>query len=158
MVQSKILLPYVDNIKETLNDNYFVVIVEGCCFIGTALNIRAILSDSPARDTGEEIGSTLLFFSIGQIIMFIFVKLFHRIIPYDDRAEAKRGNPAAGIKMGANIVALSFLVSSPLKKTEELGTLLVYVIVCSIFLFGFTMLLDKLVLPGKMNDEISRGK
>ena len=64
MIQSKILLNSVDNIKETLNDNYFVVIVEGSCFIGTALNIRAILSDSPARSTGEEIGSTILFFAI----------------------------------------------------------------------------------------------
>jgi uncharacterized membrane protein YjfL (UPF0719 family) len=90
--------------------------------------------------------------------MTIFVKLFHRIIPYDNGVEAKKGNPAAGIKMGANILALSFLVSSPLKKTEELGTLLIYVLVTSLFLFVFTNILDKLILPGKIHDEISRGK
>ena len=60
------------------------------------------------------------------------------------------------VKMGANIVALSLLTSSPLEKTEEISAFFIYIILASIFLFAFSMLLDKLILPGNMNEEISR--
>ena len=156
VVQNKILLYSLDNIVETLNKNLFVAIVEASCFIGTSFNIRAVLSGSPGRNMGESIGATLLFYALGQIIMIAFTFGFQKMTPYDDQVEAKKGNPAAGIKMGANIVALSLLTSSPLEKTEEISAFFIYIILASIFLFAFSMLLDKLILPGNMNEEISR--
>ena len=48
--------------------------------------------------------------------MTIFVKVFHRIIPYDNGVEAKKGNPAAGIKMGANILALKAFIEQSFHK------------------------------------------
>merc|ERR1711871_159733 len=134
--------------------NLFVAIVETSCFIGTSFNIRAVLSGSPGRNMAETIGSTLLFYVLGQIIMIAFTFAFQKFTPYDDQLEARRGNPAAGIKMGCNIIALSILTSSPLGKTEELGAFFIYIILSSLFLLAFSMLLDKFILPGNMNAEI----
>jgi uncharacterized membrane protein YjfL (UPF0719 family) len=154
LIQSKILLYSLDTVIETLNKNLFVAIVEASCFIGTSFNIRAVLSGSPGRNMEESVGATLLFYALGQIILIVFTILFQKVTPYDDQAEARKGNPAAGMKMGANIIALSILTSSPLEKTDELSAFFVYVAAASIFLFAFSMLLDKLLLPGNMNSEI----
>jgi uncharacterized membrane protein YjfL (UPF0719 family) len=86
--------------------------------------------------------------------MIIFTFAFQKFTPYDDQLEARKGNPAAGIKMGCNIVALSILTSSPLEKTEELSAFFIYIILSSLFLLAFSMLLDKYILPGNMNSEI----
>ena len=151
LVQNKVLLYSLNNVAETLNGNLFVAIVETSCFIGTSFNIRAVLSGSPGRNMAETVGSTLLFYVLGQIIMIAFTFAFQKFTPYDDQLEARKGNPAAGIKMGCNIIALSILTSSPLEKTEELSAFFIYIILSSLFLLAFSMLLDKFILPGNMN-------
>ena len=80
LVQNKVLLYSLNNVVETLNGNLFVAIVETSCFIGTSFNIRAVLSGSPGRNVAETIGSTLLFYVLGQIIMIAFTFAFQNLL------------------------------------------------------------------------------
>ena len=153
LVQNKVLLYSLNNVVETLHGNLFVAIVETSCFIGTSFNIRAVLSGSPGRNMAETIGSTLLFYVLGQIIMIAFTFAFRNLLR--TTTSWKQGeNPTTGIKMGCNIITLSILTSSPLEKTEELSAFFIYIILSSLFLLAFSMLLDKYILPGNMNSEI----
>ena len=94
-VQNKVLLYSLNNVVETLNGNLFVAIVETSCFIGTSFNIRAVLSGSPGRNMVETVGSTLLFYVLGQIIMIAFTFAFQKFTPYDDQLEAKEREPSS---------------------------------------------------------------
>ena len=102
----------------------------------------------------ESVAAAALFFTLGQVCMILFSVLFQLLTPYDDQAEARKGNAAAGIRFASNLIALALLTSTPLKKSEEVATFFLFFGLAAIFLFLFGQLLDRLILPGNINKEI----
>lgn len=152
-IQNKILLFGLYNQKELLKGNLCVGITEAGAFIATSLNVRAVLS-GPGRGFAESVAAAALFFTLGQACMILFSVLFQLLTPYDDQAEARKGNAAAGIRFASNLIALALLTSTPLKKSEEVATFFLFFGLAAIFLFLFGQLLDRLILPGNINKEI----
>jgi uncharacterized membrane protein YjfL (UPF0719 family) len=152
-IQNKILLFGLYNQKELLKGNLCVGITEAGAFIATSLNVRAVLS-GPGRGFAESVAAAALFFTLGQVCMILFSVLFQLLTPYDDQAEARKGNAAAGIRFASNLIALALLTSTPLKKSEEVATFFLFFGLAAIFLFLFGQLLDRLILPGNINKEI----
>jgi len=102
----------------------------------------------------ETIGATVLFFVLGQIAVIIFGGIFQLITSYDDQEEAKKGNVAAGIKWAGNLVSLAIISSSPIRKSSELASFGVFFGIGGVFLIIFDQVICRLVIPGKLNEEI----
>ena len=138
-----------------------------------------------AQTFAETLGATVLFFSLGQVGVVFFGCIFQIVTAYDDQAEAIKGNVAAGIKWAGNLVSLAIISSSPIKKSSELGkvfkrmgTTVCFFVVClcanhdffvcivasfgvffgigGVFLILFDQVVSRLVIPGNLNEEISK--
>ena len=132
-----------------------------------------------AQTFAETLGATVLFFSLGQIGVILFGCIFQIVTAYEDQAEAIKGKVAAGIKWAGNLVSLAIISSSPIKKSSELGksfngllllfacalTMISFGVVASfgvffgiggVFLILFDQIISRLVIPGNLNEEISK--
>jgi len=117
---------------------------------------QASLMGNGSTDIGETVGVTVMFFALGQISVVLFGFLFQIVTFYDDQEEALKGNVAAGIKWAGNLVSLAIVSSSPIEKTSELASFGVFFSLGGVFVILFDQLVSRLVIPGKLNEEISK--
>ena len=104
----------------------------------------------------ETLGVTVLFFVLGQVGVIFFGFIFQLVTAYDDQEEALKGNVAAGIKWAGNLVSLAIISSSPIKKSSELASFGTFFGIGGVFLIVFDQIISRLLIPGKLNEEISR--
>jgi uncharacterized membrane protein YjfL (UPF0719 family) len=156
MLTSKLLLFKINVRHEILQGNLSVAVtVAGIC-LATSINLRASLMGNGSTDIGETVGVTVMFFALGQISVVLFGFLFQIVTFYDDQEEALKGNVAAGIKWAGNLVSLAIVSSSPIEKTSELASFGVFFSLGGVFVILFDQLVSRLVVPGKLNEEISK--
>lgn len=156
LATTKILLFKVDVRKALLKGNLSVAITMGGICIATSINLRVSLMGYNAQTFAETLGATVLFFSLGQVGVVFFGCIFQIVTAYDDQAEAIKGNVAAGIKWAGNLVSLAIISSSPIKKSSELASFGVFFGIGGVFLILFDQVVSRLVIPGNLNEEISK--
>lgn len=156
LATTKILLFKVHVRKALLKGNLSVAITMGGICLATSINLRVSLMGYNAQTFAETLGATVLFFSLGQIGVILFGCIFQIVTAYDDQAEAIKGNVAAGIKWAGNLVSLAIISSSPIKKSSELASFGVFFGIGGVFLILFDQIISRLVIPGNLNEEISK--
>lgn len=135
-----------------LEGNLAVAVVEAAAYLGSAALIRAIVM-------GESLGwvfdlsLTLFYFCLGQAAFFVYAWIYQRLTRYDDLAEIASGNIAAGLTLGANLAAMGFLMSVPLKQSYSLVWFLAWFVVGNATLAAFRWVMDHLIISSEALDQ-----
>lgn len=131
--------------------NTAVGMVEAAMFLATGFILRGAISGG-GGSFFQGILSTIVFFIIGQFTLLALGLIYELITPFNVRNEIKANNPAAGIGLGGNIVALGIIlmasVSGPFTgwRTDIAG-FGIYAVFGIIMLMIFRVMIDKLLLP-----------
>lgn len=103
---NKVMLYKFDNAKELLEDgNIGTAAVHFAIYVASGLIIAACVN-------GEYGGllSTIGYYSMDMIFLFVFIKLYDIITPYDVYAELEKDNFAVGIALAGNIIAIGLIL------------------------------------------------
>ena len=160
IINDKFILNKFDVRKEIIDDqNEGTGAIEAASAIGSGLIIYGSV-------TGETdyllfgILTSVVFWSIGQVIMIITSKVYNLITSYDIHEHIEKDNVAVGLGFAGAIIAISNLIRFSLMgdfvawdiSLIKIGE---YVIVGYIFLFITRFIADKVLLPGqKLTDEL----
>lgn len=166
MVFNKKIKLYKEIIKD---ENVGTGCIEAGNFIGSALIIYGAVSGKainflPSLDkTGYFISgiiSTLVFWIIGQIILYLFLKFYAKLSNYSVLDEIEKDNNAVGIVYASIFIAISYLFAQAIK-----GDLISWEITLENIAYNFglgiillplsRLFVDKVILPkSKLTDEI----
>jgi uncharacterized membrane protein YjfL (UPF0719 family) len=146
---------------ETADTNVSHAVGKAAVSIATGLVLRGSMSDPTAG-----VVACLAWFVVGQGLMVAAVLLYCRLTPYDDLAEIKRDNLAAGFPIAGILMALGLVIEAAiinkgdgtmtqaaLQVGKFLGVSLVLVYVFR-FIAGY-MLLPKVKLPSAIVEQRS---
>lgn len=103
---NKVMLYKFDNAKELLEDNNIgTAAVHFSIYVSSGLIIAACVN-------GEYGGllSTIGYYLMDMIFLFIFIKIYDLITPYDVYAELEKDNYAVGIALAGNIIAIGLIL------------------------------------------------
>lgn len=152
-LNAQLLLKNLDSGQELLkNRNLGIAVVFLGGYIGSAFIIRSIILGE-TLGWAIDVGMTVLFFFIAQIIFFIYSILYQKVIQYDLKNELKEGNVAAGISFGLNLSAIGILLSVPLQSSYSLVLFFIWFICGTTILALFRYLMDKIIIPMEKLDE-----
>lgn len=127
--------------------NLAIAVPRACGALATGLVLRAALGhDSPLLDR-------IVWLVIGQAALVGISVLYQRWTPYDDLAEIKRGNLAAGLTMGGVLLAVGIIVEASLRGEgadwlADLRSVGIDLAVSVVLLQGMRWLADRVLLPG----------
>ena len=105
--------------------------------------------------------SILVFWSIGQVILVITSRIYHKMLPFDVHAEIEKDNEAAGLGFAGVLIAAGILVANGIAGdfddwTDHFSLILTDGILGIILLPIMRWITDKVLLPGQdLNDEIA---
>jgi len=153
IINDKLVLYRFDNIKEIVKDrNIGTGAVQGGAFIGSALIIRASLIGG---DDGfvTSIALALIFFTLGQLGFIIYAKCYQFATSYDIHEEIEKGNIAAGVAFGMSLIAVGVLISGYMVKHDSILGLGIWFVIGTILLLMTRLLVDKIILPGRLLDD-----
>ncbi|NWH03439.1 DUF350 domain-containing protein [Desulfobacter latus] len=135
----------------TTTGNTALGIVEAGMYIATGF----ILNGSMSGGGGgfyQSLGSALVFFVLGQMVLLVFGLVYEMISSFHVRDEIKQNNPAAGIGLAGILVALGIILKSSLSGPftgwiNDIVGFFVYTLLGMILLLGFSVLVDRFLLP-----------
>jgi uncharacterized membrane protein YjfL (UPF0719 family) len=134
-------------------------IVEGAMAISTGLIILGAIHGE-GHGEGGPIITALLYWVLGQALLFITALVYNMITPYDVHDHIEKGNIAVGIGFAGALIAIANLIRFALMHDFEswsitLADVGVDVGIGLIFLPIVRFLTDKILLPGQnLTDEI----
>ncbi len=153
LMNNRFVLSHFDINKELVEDkNIGAGVVSAGAFISSALIIRSSLL-AHEKSFMASFGMVLLYFVIGQILMILYVRIFQAITRYDIHGEIEKGNTAAGVSLGLNLIAIGVLISSYLEENESLAGLGAWFLIGTALLILSRYIVDKAILPGVLLDE-----
>ena len=85
--------------------NVTLAVGKAAVSIATGLVLRGALSDPESG-----LGTRVLWFAAAQAVMVLAVLLYCRLTPYDDLAEIRRNNLAAGFPIAGILIAVGFVM------------------------------------------------
>jgi len=160
IINDKIILSNFDLKKEIFDDkNVGTGIVEGANAVATGLVVMGAITGEGYGESGP-IVNVLVYWILGQVILFITSKIYNLMTPYDVHDHIERGNIAVAVGYSGAIIAIGNLINNALAHdfdswmitTQDVGF---NVIVGFAFLPIARFLTDKILLPGqKLTDEI----
>lgn len=100
-----VILGHMSNTDEVKNGNVAVGWIEAGGFVATG-----IIAMSSMMGEGGGWTTALGFFAIGQILLLLVTVLYEVITPWSVREEVRKGNPAAGLKVGGLLVAVAVAI------------------------------------------------
>lgn len=135
----------------TATGNTALGMVEAGMYIATGFILNGSMSGSGGGFV-QSLGSALLFFVLGQVVLLGFGLVYEMISPFDVRDEIKQNNPAAGIGLAGILIALGIILKGSLSGPftgwlNDIVGFLVYTLFGMILLLGFTALVDRFLLP-----------
>lgn len=148
--------------KEIIRDeNVGTGFIEAGNFIGASLIIYGAISGKSINLFPEQgfrgqfisdVISLMVFWTIGQIILFIFLKLYQKVIKYNFIEEIQKDNNAVGIVYASILVAISYLYSFSVKGDIVSWELtfedILYNMVLGMILLPISRIfVDKVILP-----------
>ena len=160
IINDKIILSNFDLKKEIFDDkNVGTGIVEGANAIATGLVVMGAITGEGYGELGP-IVNVLVYWILGQVILFVTSKIYNLITSYDVHYHIERGNIAVAVGYSGAIIAIGNLINNALAHDfdswmvtfQDVGF---NVIVGFAFLPIARFLTDKILLPGqKLTDEI----
>ncbi len=109
-VVDKLVLYKFSTVKEIITDrNIGTGAVECGCFIATALIVAgAIHGESGNHASG--VLTAVVFFVLGQLVLVLFTRCYQWATKYDVHEEIEKDNVAAGVALGASMIALGIVI------------------------------------------------
>lgn len=160
IINDKLILSKFDLKKEILEEhNVGTGIVEAANAIATGLIVLGAIHGE-GHGTGGPIVTAILYWLLGQGILFITTWVYNLITPYDIHEHIEKNNVAVGIGYAGAIIAIANLIRFALMHDFESWTITlsdvgVDVAIGLLFLPIARTLTDKILLPGqKLTDEI----
>lgn len=160
IINDKIILRKFDVKKEIIEgQNAGTGIIEGAMAISTGLIILGAIHGEGHGDGGPII-TALIYWVIGQFLMFITSLVYNLITPYDIHDHIEKNNVAVGIGFAGALIAIANLIRFALMHdfeswmitTEDVA---IDVGIGLVFLPIVRFLTDKILLPGQnLTDEI----
>lgn len=160
LINDKIILNQFSVKKEIIEDrNVGTGVLEGANAVATGLIVLGAIHGD-GYGFGGPIVTGVLYWLLGQVLLFITAKVYNAITPYDVHTEIERNNVAAGIAMAGAMIAIANLIRFALMHDFEswlitLEDVAIDVAIGLAFLPLARFLTDKILLPGsKLTDEI----
>ena len=160
IINDKLILSRFDMKKEILGDkNIGTGIVEGANAIATGLIVLGAIHGEGHGDGGPII-TAVLYWLIGQGLLFVTTKVYNLITPYDIHEHIAKNNTAVAVGYAGAIIAIANLIRFALMHDfqswiitlEDVG---IDVGIGLIFLPIARLMADKILLPGRnLTDEI----
>lgn len=160
IINDKIILSNFDLKKEIFDDkNVGTGIVEGANAVATGLVVMGAITGEGYGESGP-IVNVLVYWILGQVILFITSKIYNLMTSYDVHDHIERGNIAVAVGYSGAIIAIGNLINNALAHDFDSWMITIQdvgfnVIVGFAFLPIARFLTDKILLPGqKLTDEI----
>lgn len=160
IINDKLILSKFHVKKEIVEGrNIGTGIVEGAMAISTGLIILGAIHGEGHGDGGPII-TALLYWLLGQFLMYITALVYNLITPYDVHNHIEKGNVAVGIGFAGALIAIANLIRFGLMHDFEswvitLEDVALDVSIGLVFLPIVRFLTDKILLPGQnLTDEI----
>lgn len=162
IINDKLILSKFSVKKEIIEDrNVGTGVVEGANAVATGLIVLgAVHGEGYDYAIGGPIVTAIVYWAIGQLLMYVTSLVYNAITPYDVHAEIEKDNVAAGIGMAGAMIAIANLIRFALMHDFEswivtLEDVALDVGIGLLFLPLARLLTDKILLPGqKLTDEI----
>lgn len=162
IINDKLILNKFSVSKEILEDrNVGTGVIEGANAVATGLIVLgAVHGDGYDYNVGGPIVTAIIYWLIGQVLMYVTSRVYSAMVPYDVHAEIEKDNVAVGIGMAGAMIAIANLIryalmhdfDSWIVTLEDVG---LDVGIGLLFLPLARFLTDKILLPGqKLTDEI----
>ncbi len=135
----------------TTTGNTALGIVEAGMYIATGFILNGSMSGG-GGSFYQSLGSALVFFVLGQVVLLVFGLVYEMISSFQVRDEIRQNNPAAGIGLAGILVALGIILKSSLSGpftgwVNDIVGFFVYTLFGMILLLGFSVLVDRFLLP-----------
>ncbi len=154
IINDKLLLYQFNNMKELVEDkNVGTGAVQCGAYIGSALMIRAVLTDGEDAGFIVSLVATLVYFVIGQLAFIAFSRMYQITSRFDLHGEIEKDNVAAGVGFGMTLTAVGMVLSGYIIKFDSLIGLVVWFFISAFLLLTCRYLVDKVILPGSLLDE-----
>lgn len=160
IINDKLILSKFDVKKEIVEEqNTGTGVVEGAIGVSTGLIILGAIHGE-GHGEGGPIITALLYWALGQALMFVTAKVYNLITPYDIHDHIEKNNVAVGIGFAGALIAIANLIRFSLMHDFEswlitLEDVALDVTIGLVFLPVVRFLTDKILLPGQnLTDEI----
>lgn len=144
----RLIFKGVDDKKGGETDNVALATGKAAVSLATGLVLRGALSDPESAFTGR-IG----WFLVAQAVMVLAVLLYCRLTPYDDLAEIKRNNLAAGFPIAGILLAVGFIMEAAVggKPSASTGESALHAAkflgVSLVLVYAFRLITERVLLP-----------
>ena len=150
-INNRVLLHSIDNSEALLQDNIAVACVEVGSLVACGRIMQAVLSGS--SDSVEEGFATILLYWVScQFILLLFSACYRKVTNFEDEDQIKQGNVAVGLSSGLTLVAVAFVITSPILKYASYLLFLLVSFVGIALLILLRVVVDRFVLPGDTLD------
>ncbi len=151
LVNDFVIFPNFKNRKEILEDrNAGLAVVEAASFLGTAILIRASLSEQiEPVDLGEP-WLTLIYFVVGQALFLLYSKVYPKAAGLDLHGELEKDNPAVGLAFGGSLLAFALLLGNAKMRYDAIPTV-VFLAFGYVIVLGLFRLVVHLIFSGKVS-------
>jgi len=154
-VNDRVILFRYRNSDQIKSANLSYGIVEGSGYIASGMVIGASLSGE-THGWGEDFASTGIFFLLGQFLLVVWGFIYQIITTYDDQKEVGRGNAAAGVNFGLNLIAMGLLLANPVSKSDSIVAFVLWFALGTLAMVLMRFLIDLVILRGqKLDKEIA---
>lgn len=154
-----VVLGHVSNTAEVKRGNLAVGLVEFGAFIATGI----IAMSSMIGEGGGYLGA-ILFFVAGQIVLLLVTLVYEWVTPWSVKDEIKKGNAAAGLRLGGLMVAVAVAIHGAIAVDfvswdYNLRVLAVNGIIAVIFMLLISVVIDRFFFRGtNIETEIVRDR
>lgn len=153
VINDKFLLYQFSNRKEIIEDqNIGAGVVQMGSYISSAYMISMIIAYGQEKTLLLEIIFALLYFSLSQIGLIVFSRIYARLLPYRIHDEIEKDNFAPGVSFGLTLIAIGMIISFPLQETGNLVVLFFWFINGVVLLFISRLLLNLFFFKKKTLD------
>lgn len=148
LLGDKLIFRGVDDSANAEANNVALAVGKAAVSLATGLVLRGAMSDPENTLLGR-----MGWFAAGQVVMVLAVVVYCRLTPYDDLAEIKRNNLAAGFPISGILLAVGFVMEAALSQRSA-GTTLQSVIMTGellglslLLVYAFRLIGDFVLLP-----------
>ncbi len=151
--------------KEVVEDqNVGAGAAEFGMYVATGLLIAGAVAGETYRSEGESALIALAFFGMGLVLLIAFALAYELTTSFDIHDEIERDNPAVGIALGGNLIAIGVVTLKAVFGDfagwgESIAAFLVFGVLGFVLLYVMRVLIDFVLLPTvKIADALSRGR
>lgn len=148
LISDKCILYKFCDIKEIVEDrNIGTGVVHFGSHIASALIVAGAI-----HGEGGSFLSALAFFSVGQLALIAYSKIYNAILPYDLHDEIEKDNAAVGIAFAGNLIALGIIVMNGMvgdftSWKHDFLIFCINVLLAFILLPIFRIFIGKIIIP-----------